>query len=219
MNLSIRLKKIADLLGHGATVYDVGCDHALLSCYLVLEDKANKVYAVDNKQGPLAKAKENIERYGLKDKVIPVLADGLDGMPADVDAIVIAGMGLNTLLHILEGKDLSQCKQVLVQINHKVDELREYINKHNWTILDESVVLDAFYYEIVVFNTTYHKNYSPLEIKYGPILLKRKEAIFYDYLKDRHDRLVGLQEVYDDASRAKEIIEISEVLQTIKKDA
>ncbi len=217
MILSARLKKIADLLGHGATVYDVGCDHALLSCYLILEGKADKVYAVDNKPGPLAKAKDNIERYGLEDKVIPVLADGLVGMPEDVDAIVIAGMGLNTLLHILEDKDLSQCKRIVVQINHKVDELRKYINDHHWAILDEAIVLDGFYYEIVVFNTTYHESYSPVEIKYGPLLLERKEPIFCDYLKERHDRLVNLQSVYNDENRAREIGELKGVMQMIKK--
>ena len=217
MNLSARLKKIADLLGHGATVYDVGCDHALLSCYLILEGKADKVYAVDDKPGPLAKAKANIERFGLKDKVIPVLADGLEGMPDDVDTIVIAGMGLNTLLHIIDGKDLTQCKRVIVQINHKVDELREYINDHHWTILDEAIVLDGFYYEIVVFDVRPHEAYSPLEVKYGPILTKRKEAIFYDYLKERHDRLVALQDIYDDVNRAEEIRELEEVLAMISQ--
>ena len=61
MALSYRLKTVADLVSKDKVVADIGCDHALLSIYLVENGISNKVYAIDNKKGPLAKANENIE--------------------------------------------------------------------------------------------------------------------------------------------------------------
>lgn len=186
--LSNRLKEIAKLVDKNKVVYDIGSDHGLLPCFLVSEGICNKVYAVDNKIGPLNHAKETIEKYHLTDKVIPLLSDGLQDVKDDGQIIVIAGMGYYTVMDIFKDKDLSKYEKLIVQVNKDVDKLRQFISDNNYTILDEVILKEDKFYQIVVFNTDYHKKYSDVEIAFGPILLQKKEDIFLEYLYDLKKR-------------------------------
>lgn len=180
--ISKRLTEIASFINKNEVVYDVGTDHGLLPCFLISEGIARKVYASDNKEGPLNKARENISLYRLEDRIIPVLADGLDKCPKDVDVVTISGMGFNTVRGILDRTDLSNYKRLIIQVNKDTKHLRDYISKHNYTIENEKVIFDEFYYEIVSFNTNYHEPYSKLEIEYGPINLKNRNEDFINYI-------------------------------------
>lgn len=186
--LSKRLLEIAKLVDKNKVVYDIGSDHGLLPCFLVTNHISNKVYAVDNKIGPLNHAKETIDKYNLNDKVIPLLSDGLDDVKDDGQIIVIAGMGYYTVMDIFEGKDLSKYEKIIVQVNKDVDKLRQYISDHNYTIVDEVILKEDKFYQIVVFNTEYHEKYSDIEIAFGPILLQKKEDILLEYLYDLKQR-------------------------------
>ena len=186
--LSKRLLEIAKLVDKNKVVYDIGSDHCLLPCFLVTNHISNKVYAVDNKIGPLNHAKETIDKYNLNDKVIPLLSDGLDDVKDDGQIIVIAGMGYYTVMDIFEGKDLSKYEKIIVQVNKDVDKLRQYISDHNYTIVDEVILKEDKFYQIVVFNTEYHEKYSDIEIAFGPILLQKKEDILLEYLYDLKQR-------------------------------
>ena len=53
MKINERLKTIGDLVPLSTYPLDVGCDHAMLSIYLIKEKGFQKVMASDNKQGPL----------------------------------------------------------------------------------------------------------------------------------------------------------------------
>ena len=212
MRLSKRLTKIAEKVEHDAIVYDVGCDHALLSCFLIEKGIAKKVYAGDNKIGPLKMAKANIEALKLEDKVIPILADGLKEAPLDVDTVIIAGMGFNTLKTILDEVDVTRFKRFVVQINHQVKELRKYISDHRFKIIDEEVVEDGHYYEIIVFAPTKGKRLTPLEIDYGPILIKRKDEVFKDYLRQKRDKLLTIKESHEDKAIIQAIKEIDALI-------
>lgn len=180
--ISKRLLKIAEFIEKDETVYDVGTDHALLPCFLVQEGICSRVYASDNKEGPLKSAKENIKEYGLEDKIIPVLCDGLDKCPSDVSVVTISGMGFNTVREILDRVDIGIFKKLVIQVNKDTKYLRRYISEHNYTILKEEVVHDDFYYEIVSFCADLHEPYSEKEIEYGPLNLRNMKPEFIDYI-------------------------------------
>lgn len=212
--LSKRLLEISKLIDKNEVVYDVGSDHGLLPCFLVLEGITQKAYASDNKEGPLNRAKENIKRFNLTDKVIPVLADGIEKISKDVNVITIAGMGFYTVKHILEDKDLSTYRKVIVQVNKNVKELRQFISDRGFTILEERVVYDEFYYEIVVFNILPHKPYEALEIEYGPINLKKREQVFIDYLNFKKEGFLEIYSKNKDESLLNKIKEIEGIIGT-----
>lgn len=214
--LSKRLLQTANLVSKDKVVYDVGSDHGLLPCFLVLNNICPKAYAVDNKIGPLNRTKEAISKYHLEDKVIPILSDGLNDVKDDVDIITIAGMGYYTVMDIFKDKDLSKYHSIIVQINKDVDKLRKFISDNHYTILNEVVLKDDKYYQIVVFNTEYHDSYSDLEINYGPILLKNKEEIFIEYLRDLKERYRYFNSDGDVLKLNKKINEIDYVLGIIE---
>lgn len=187
--LSKRLKAIADYVPAGSVVYDVGSDHALLPCFLVKNKSAVKVYAGDNKEGPLEKAQANIARYHLKEKVIPVLADGLSQVRADVEVITLAGMGVHTALAILKQADLKRFKLLIVQVNRRADLLRAFLSANNYVIIKEKVIFeDGKYYEIIVFSAAPGPYLTAEEIQFGPYLLKHPDDTFIAYLADRLKR-------------------------------
>ena len=210
--ISKRLLEIASMIDKNKVVFDVGSDHALLPCFLLLNNISNKVYAADNKQGPLDQAIKNISKYNLNDKVIPVLSDGLDKVSDDVEIVVIAGMGYHTIKHILDKADISNYDSIIVQTNSDVDLLRRYISMHNYTIIDEKIVYDDFYYQIIKFNTQYHEEYDELQIKYGPILLNKHDEIFINFLNNELKRLQAINLKANNPEYSNKIKQIKEIL-------
>ena len=214
--LSKRLLEIAKLVDENKVVYDVGSDHGLLPCFLVKENICPKAYAVDNKIGPLNRAKEAIKEYKLEDKVIPILSNGIDDVKDDVDIITIAGMGYYTVADILKDKDIFKYK-FIIQVNKDVEELRRFISENNYTIINEKIVKEGHYYEIVVFDCKHHNSYSDIEIKYGPILLKNKEALFIEYLEFTRDKYLNIYKERNILDCFKKAQEISNVLDIINE--
>ena len=99
MNISSRLIKLASLVEPNSKVFDIGCDHGLLSIYL---SKNHNVVATDISSSSIQKTKQNIDKY--KATNIEVYeTDGLDGLDTKPnDNIIIAGMGTSTILKILK---------------------------------------------------------------------------------------------------------------------
>lgn len=210
--ISDRLAAIAYMIDKNKVVFDVGSDHGQLPCFLIESGIASKAYAGDIAIGPLEHAKQTIKKAHLEDKVIPVLSDGLAKANADVDVVVISGMGYHTIKHILDTCDVSRYQYFLIQSNTDVELLRQYISDHNYTIEDERIIYDGFYYQIIKFSADYNYNYSPLEIKFGPILLKKRDHIFLDYLKSRRDKLIEINLQANKEELVQEIKLIESVL-------
>ena len=82
---------------------DIGTDHGYLICALVENGKTKRGIAADLKPQPLEKARREAERRGLSAQMDFVLTDGLTGIsPEGLEVVIIAGMGGETILHILE---------------------------------------------------------------------------------------------------------------------
>ena len=210
--LSSRLLQIAMLVDRNKVVFDVGSDHALLPCFLIENGISNKVYAGEIAQGPLNAGIANIKKRNLEGKVIPVFSDGLVKAEDDVDIVIIAGMGYHTIKHILDNCEIERYQYFIVQPNTDVELLRQYISDHNYTIEDERVVFDDFYYQIIKFSADLHEPYSEMQIKYGPILLERKDEVFIAYLNDLLNRLKQINEKANKEEYTDTINEIEQIL-------
>ena len=181
IKLSKRLEKIASFVDNGASVVDIGCDHALLDIYLVLNKKDTKVVASDVNKNALNNAVSNIEKYKLTDKIDTVLSNGLESIDVTgVDTIIISGMGTHTMVGILYN-NLSKLKNIdtiILQSNNDIDFLRKKVTSIGYYIEQEVLVKDKkIIYTIIKFKKG-HKFYSYKELYFGPCLLKENSSLF-----------------------------------------
>lgn len=194
MNLDNRLKRITDFIPSDSYILDVGCDHALLDIYLALNRNNVKLIASDINENPLKIAKENIKKYNLEDEITLEKADGVSKINDEVDTVVIAGMGSSTINDIINNdlKKLKNVKKIIISSHTSSFELRENMNKKCFKIIDEAVVFDkGKYYEIIVYSNGYEK-LSKLDMKYGPIISKRKDEITKAYFNERYLKLIEI---------------------------
>lgn len=169
MKISNRLEKIASFIEKEEIVADIGCDHAQLCCYLVVEGKCKKAYACDINEGPLQQAKKNIQYYNLEGNIETILCDGLDKINEDVQTIVIAGMGFETIHHILNSNStLLMNRKCIIQSNRDSTKLRLWISSNHFAIVKEAVVYEeGHYYEIISFVCDTGKELNEHEIMFG----------------------------------------------------
>ena len=104
---------------------DVGCDHGYLTAYLLEACPQLTALACDVSAPSLDKARRLIQRRGLEGRVRFAVADGLAAIDAPVDAIVLAGMGAETILSIVRaGRARIGQAALIVQANTDLPLLR-----------------------------------------------------------------------------------------------
>jgi tRNA (adenine22-N1)-methyltransferase len=183
--LNKRLDAVKELIEPCDVLMDVGSDHGFLPLYLLSNRIIKKAVIGDLNHGPLEQARKNFRDFTNLNYVF-VLSDGISAYHDKLDAVVIAGMGFETIQNILV-QDINRFKeipQIIIQSNTKVDKLREFLNKNDFTILDELLVKDRKYYYPVI-KVKYNQNCLVLnqkELLFGPILIKKNLNIFKDYL-------------------------------------
>lgn len=186
MKINNRLKTIGDLVPLSSYPLDIGCDHALLSIYLVKEKNIPKVVASDNKSGPLKKAKENVIYYKVKDKVELIKAEGLDSYKRGIDTITISGMGGLNINRILENNKnyLKEITTLILSPNNYSLAVKRILIKLGYYINNEVLVKDNnIIYQVLVFKKG-RKHYSYKKIFLGPILMQKKDNLSKEYYQD-----------------------------------
>lgn len=171
MELSPRLKAVADWVPLGARLIDVGTDHAQLPVWLIKNQITSKVIASDLRQGPLNKAKETAARYGVFEQIEFRLCNGLADMTAsEVDTITIAGMGGETIANILgDAPWTGQGSHTLIlQPMSSLPELRYWLSANDFTIERELIVCeDITLYTIMKVHAGKMVSLTPGEIWAG----------------------------------------------------
>ena len=160
--LSERLLACAGFISPGDRVADVGCDHGYLGIHLLMNGTADSVIASDVNEGPLQSAMRNAQKYGVADKMKFYLSDGVRNIPRDFDSLVCAGMGGDTMIHILESAPWlkNEKYRMILQCQSKTPMLRQYLSRQGWRITEETVLRDGrFLYTVmeVVWQPDYPK--------------------------------------------------------------
>lgn len=151
--LDQRLKTISEYVDKDSVAADIGTDHAYLVAYLAATGKIKKAYACDINILPIKNAEKTVEKYNLWDKISCILTDGLNGLPMDeIDDIIIAGMGGNTIIAILEAcRENLKGKKLILQPMTKFEHLREYLITHGFQLKEEHpVVSGKFVYTLMI---------------------------------------------------------------------
>lgn len=143
--LRARLSAVFDSVRRGSVVSDVGTDHAHLPIALCLSGISPRVIASDVRDGPIASARENIEKYGLSDRITILKTDGLHGIERYApDDILISGMGGELIVRILSEAPFVQNegKRLVLQPQTHPEEVRRYLAENGFKTVAERLALD-----------------------------------------------------------------------------
>ena len=186
--LSKRLSIIYSFIDEGSSVVDVGCDHGYLLIELAKNNKSTNLLGVENKLGPFSTLKKNIKLNKLDGKINTSLSDGISNVDSSFDTLVIAGMGSDNIVGIIErNKDkLSLFNTIIIDSHTETEKIRRYFVEKYYKISNEKIIKDnKIVYEIIKF-VKGKANYSDLEFKYGPIILNNKnDEEFKEIYKER----------------------------------
>lgn len=196
MKLSKRLQTIADFVKKGAVVADIGTDHAHIPIYLIKNNIISKAYACDINKGPLEKAKENINYYGVKNIELR-LSNGLEKLKTDeADTVIIAGMGGELIIDILEkGRRFFESKRKFILSPHtKIDEVRKFLLSNGFEITKEDMCIDeGKFYTVMEGRYTENKlMYSEAELLYGKYLIENKHPVLLEFLKKEEEKYISI---------------------------
>ena len=197
VQISRRLGAIADLVTQGNRLVDVGCDHGYLPVYLKLEGRIPSAIATDVAEGPLSRAREHIEQYGLGSYIETRRCDGLaDVGHGEGNTLVIAGMGGPLMERILEdGRSIwDDFQEMILQPQSDIPHFRRFIREIGWQIVEEELIReDGKFYPMMKVIHGEEENILPdtpytLEEWFGGLLLERKHPVLKEYL-DRELRI------------------------------
>ena len=187
MKLSARLQAIYDMVPKGIAA-DIGSDHGKLIISLFKDGIISKGYAVENKKGPFSRLQKAIKDNGCEDGITAMFSDGISDLPSDVDTVIIAGMGGQTIIDILKShkSKLKNVKTIIVDAHNAVPELRKNICKMGYVIADEDMVYeDDIYYEIIKFIAGETAFLDEPDIEFGPRLRVEKSCEFISKYESR----------------------------------
>ena len=211
LSLQPRLQTIADLVPQDSRLADVGTDHAYLPIYLLQQGRIPYAVATDIHPEPLERGRHTAMVWGMEERIAFRLCDGLAAVsPEEVDTVVIAGMGGETIAAILDAVPWSREKQVLAQPMSRAEFLRPWLAGHGWQVLGETLVRDKGHiYPILRLTGGEMRPLAAGEAYYG--FSPAEGPLFAAYLQNWRRRLQrsaeGLRRAEDPGERLRELEE------------
>ena len=183
MGTLIRLNAALEWIDCNDLLADIGCDHGYLAIE-ALKKGVPFVQLIDNKEGPLSVAVNNLSKFDFENKTQFTLSSGLLNLDERVTCVAILGMGGELISQILEdGKAKSNnVSKFILEANTKINSLRKYLFDNNYMIMSEKIVKENNkYYELILCKKTDNSvKYDAYDLMFGPILRKEKSKLFVE---------------------------------------
>lgn len=224
MELSKRLNTIASFVTEGCCAADIGTDHGYIPIYLVRQGICPRAFAMDINAGPLERAKQHIAEMGAADRISCILSDGLDQLPEkDVDSVIIAGMGGDLVVRILErGEEkLAGISELILSPQSHPEKVRHWLHDHEFRILEEDMLTEDGKYYIVIRAVHGRESYDK-ECFYcfGERLVMNRHPVLLEYLDKEYQKYAKIYKTLADTSKEhirKRKEEVRQRLEDIKE--
>ena len=227
MELSKRLKAVAELVTPGMRLADVGTDHGYIPIYLTEAGVIPSAIAMDINKGPLERAKEHIREHGLEGKIQTRLSDGLKNLQMnEADCMIAAGMGGGLVIRILsEERDTAgSFKELILQTQSEIDSVRKYLTEEGYRIVAEDMVYeDGKYYPMMkavpCMAGAGEIPYSEEELEFGRVLLQQAHPVLGQFLEremEIQNRILSALESQESVRAKKRMEEISYRIEWIR---
>lgn len=193
--LTKRLAACAKLVTPGGVVCDVGTDHGSLPAYLLQQNICHRAVATDIHKGPLEAARRTLTEAGVLERAELLLCDGLEDVcPDGITDVVIAGMGGETIVHILEQCPWRQSVRLILQPMTKASLLRQWLGVHGFDWQDSVICEGQRYYQLLCADYTgTSRVLSPLEQELGVLTFQTAEEQAYAAQRLAHFRRIAGQ--------------------------
>ncbi len=184
-----RIAHICSFLCKARVFADVGCDHGYMTRYMLSKGLCERAYISDISEGSLSKAKALLSEEIAAGRCIPVVADGLDGLPEPCDFVLIAGLGGEEIVKIIDRAYLPP--RFLFQPMKNSEKLRRYLVAHGAKIERDLTFSEGTerrkYYDLILGSAEGGDVYSEREYRFGrdnlngnspyPFLFEMKEEL------------------------------------------
>lgn len=193
-----RLLLIAENIDKGTGVVDVGTDHGYLPVYLAEKSYEGNIIASDINADPLNKAICHAREAGFEDKIEFMLCDGLRKcQPEKVDTIVIAGMGGDMIVKILDESEwcMSSEYKLILQPMSKAEVVRYWL-AYNEFAFEKELIVDEnnTLYQIIIARFGGKTGHNDAELFSGKYDLAEDKSLYlrhFENLKKRFERAVS----------------------------
>ena len=146
-----RIQILCSLLTPAKVFADVGCDHGYCTEYMLKNGLCERAIFSDVSKGSLAKAEKLLAPFVQEGRAVGVLGDGFYGVSADVDEVLIAGMGGSGIVSILSDKKHGFLpKRFVFQPMHDSEKLRRYILENGGYLQRDYTFEDGKFYDVLV---------------------------------------------------------------------
>lgn len=216
-----RLLDIVNILDSDKKIIDVGTDHGLVPLYLAKNKISSDITATDISAPSLQKLVDRLDD-DLRKVIETKVTDGFKCLEAsDNQVAIIAGMGANTIIEIIEDslEFAKNLDYLVLASNINTYELRHFLNDHGFYIEKDFLSYEkGKYYDIL--KVFYGKSqelefeeyfYGLSDIENRSYLLREKLVI------DKEKNLGFLEEIKEKSIDKKAIEKIEEKLKAIRK--
>ena len=188
--LSKRLSALAGMVEKNSSVIDVGTDHGFIPVFLALNGACVRIIASDIREGPLKSAVKNAGEHGVSSHIEFTLAPGLEGISAgDVDTVIIAGMGGETIISILNDADWVKNPgiRLILQPQTKLFELLSWLSENGFRISGAELVSEDKRIYTVFSAEISADTCSPGG--FFDMLIKKADPLLEEYLTQQIEKL------------------------------
>ena len=185
--LSDRLQAVASLIPTCKCAADVGTDHGYLAVWLLQNRKAAHVFATDIHAGPLSRAKQTASEQDCADRMTFHLCDGLQFPDAEqADAVILAGMGGETMISILQEAPWSWSGTALIlQPQSKQELLFQWLREHGIGLVDAKLCADAGKLYLALLA----RGGADTSVTAEDLLMSAQDALLPRYLEEEINRI------------------------------
>ncbi|MGE5391959.1 MAG: tRNA (adenine(22)-N(1))-methyltransferase [Deltaproteobacteria bacterium] len=184
---STRLHEISKLIKPGCPIADIGSDHARLPICLVEKEMVPWAIASELGDGPYTRMERTAAARSFGERIVLRQGDGLEVLlPAEVEGVIIAGMGGDLISSILSCDwDKSESfSYYILQPMSKPEVLRKVLAARGWPIDKEILITERGQYHVIVQTRPGWESYqlTDLEQDMGPLILKGDHPLKTGYL-------------------------------------
>ena len=201
MKRTKRLQTVCGQLSPCDTLADVGCDHGYCTLYVLERGLCRRAVISDISRSSLHKAEELLSSYIAEGRVESVCCAGLSQVPCNCGQVLIAGMGGEEIVKILEGGFLPA--NLVLQPMKNTEKVRAFLLEKGYCLVRYFLFYDGpKHYDLLrAEHGAPPRAYGSLELEFGYDNIHAPSPDFDRFLRGEIENARG-RLAKADASRA-----------------